>query len=206
MRDTKDLPETAALQPVHKGHIGLIVAGSVITALIVASGLAVVMFGGAAEPVITGVVLLAFGLGWALLALLSSRRTSQPQRWALVPAGLMGALGLAYLAFRPGTGTLEAFGWIWPIALLALVIWMIIQSRRSLRSWSRPVILYPSSRSWPSPRRAGDTRRSGTRKTGPLTPCPASSSTWADTSCTSTAPVPASRPSSLKLASASRPR
>jgi pimeloyl-ACP methyl ester carboxylesterase len=143
MRDTKDLPETAALQPVRKGHIGLIVAGSVITGLIVASGLAVVVFGGAAEPVITGVVLLAFGLGWAMLALLSSRRTSQPQRWALVPAVLMGALGVAYLAFRPGTGTLEAFGWIWPIALLALVIWMIIQSRRSLRSWSRPVILYP---------------------------------------------------------------
>lgn len=54
MRDTKDLPETAALQPVRKGHIGLIVAGSVITGLIVASGLAVVVFGGAAEPVITG--------------------------------------------------------------------------------------------------------------------------------------------------------
>ena len=143
MRDTKDLPETAALQPVRKGHIGLIVAGSVITGLIVASGLAVVVFGGAAEPVITGVVLLAFGLGWAMLALLSSRRTSQPQRWALVPAVLMGALGLAYLAFGPGTGALEAFGWVWPIALFALVIWMIIQSRRSLRSWSRPVILYP---------------------------------------------------------------
>jgi pimeloyl-ACP methyl ester carboxylesterase len=142
MRDTKDLPETAALQPVRKGHIGLIVAGGVFTGLIVASGLAVVVFGGAAEPVITGVVLLAFGLGWAMLALLSSR-TSQPQRWALVPAVLMGALGLAYLAFRPGAGTLEAFGWIWPIALLALVIWMIIQSRRSLHSWSRPVILYP---------------------------------------------------------------
>jgi pimeloyl-ACP methyl ester carboxylesterase len=142
MRDTKDLPETAALQPVRKGHIGLIVAGSVITGLIVASGLAVVVFGGAAEPVITGVVLLAFGLGWAMLAMLSSR-TSQPQRWALVPAVLMGALGLAYLAFRPSAGTLETFGWIWPIALLTLVIWMIIQSRRSLRSWSRPVILYP---------------------------------------------------------------
>ena len=143
MRDTKDLPETAALQPVRKGHIGLIVAGSVITGLIVASGLAVVVFGGAAEPVITGVVLLAFGLGWVMLALLSSRRTSQPQRWALVPAVLMGALGLAYLAFRPGTGALEAFGWVWPIALFALVVWMIIQSRRSLSSWSRPVILYP---------------------------------------------------------------
>jgi hypothetical protein len=48
MRDTRDLQETAALQPVRKGHIGLIVAGSVITGLIAALGLAVVVFGGAA--------------------------------------------------------------------------------------------------------------------------------------------------------------
>jgi ABC-type uncharacterized transport system permease subunit len=78
-----------------------------------------------------------------MLALLSSRRTSQPQRWALVPAVVMGGLGLAYLVFRPGTGVLEAFGWVWAITLFALVVWMIIQSRRSLRSWSGPVILYP---------------------------------------------------------------
>ena len=69
MKDTKDLQETAALQPVRKGHIGLIVAGSVMTGLIVASGLAVVVFGGTAEPVITGVVLLAFGLGWGVIGL-----------------------------------------------------------------------------------------------------------------------------------------
>ena len=72
MRATTNLPETAAVQPVRKGHIGLVVAGSVLTGLIVASGLAVVVFGGAAEPVITGVVLLAFGLGWAMLVSTSS--------------------------------------------------------------------------------------------------------------------------------------
>ncbi|HWN61198.1 MAG TPA: hypothetical protein VNO25_11085 [Streptosporangiaceae bacterium] len=206
MRATTNLPETAAVQPVRKGHIGLVVAGSVLTGLIVASGLAVVVFGGAAEPVITGVVLLAFGLGWAMLAVLSSRRTSQPQRWALVPAVLMGALGLAYLAFRPGTGTLEAFGWVWPIALLALVIWMIIQSRRSLRSWSRPVILYPLFAVLALAAAGGGYQTIRDTQDRSAHACPASSSMSADTSCTSTAPVRAPRPSSLKLASASRPR
>jgi pimeloyl-ACP methyl ester carboxylesterase len=143
MTDTKDLQETAAPQPVREGHIGLIVAGSVMIGLIVAAGLAVVAFDGATEPVITGVVLLAFSLGWMLLALLSSRLTNQPQRWALVPAGFMAVLGFACLVFKPGNGALEVVGWVWPIALFALVIWMIIQTRRSLRSWSRPVILYP---------------------------------------------------------------
>ena len=68
------------------------------TALLLALG----PFGGATEPVITGVVLLAFAAGWALLAALSVRRTDQPQRWAWVPAGVMAAAGLLSLAVRPG--------------------------------------------------------------------------------------------------------
>jgi hypothetical protein len=88
-------------------------------------------------------VLLAFAVGWALLAWLSSRRTDQPQRWSVVPAVFMGVLGFAHLLLRPGDGLLRAFGWVWPIALVVLVVWMVRQSRRSLRSWSRAVILYP---------------------------------------------------------------
>ena len=40
----------------------------------------------ATEHVLTGVVLLAFALGWALLAVLSVRFSDQPQRWAAAPA------------------------------------------------------------------------------------------------------------------------
>jgi pimeloyl-ACP methyl ester carboxylesterase len=111
--------------------------------LILALVLTLLVFGGATEPVISGVALLAFALGWTLLAWLSDRRTDQPQRWAYVPAIFMGVLGLAHLVFRPSDGVLRAFGWVWPIAAAGLAIWMIIQSRRSLRNWSRPVILYP---------------------------------------------------------------
>jgi pimeloyl-ACP methyl ester carboxylesterase len=38
---------------------------------------------------------------------------------------------------------LRAFGWVWPIAAAGLAVWMVIQARRSLHNWSRPVILYP---------------------------------------------------------------
>jgi pimeloyl-ACP methyl ester carboxylesterase len=126
-----------------KGHIGLIVALSMFGGLILALVLTLLVFGGATEPVINGVALLAFALGWTLLAWLSDRRTDQPQRWAYVPAIFMGVLGLAHLVFQPSDGVLRAFGWVWPIAAAGLAIWMIIQSRRSLHNWSRPVILYP---------------------------------------------------------------
>ncbi len=129
--------------PVRRGHIGLIVAASMFGGLILALVLTLLVFGGATEPIISGVALLAFALGWTLLAWLSERRTDQPQRWAYVPAIFMGVLGLAHLVFQPSDGVLRAFGWVWPVAAAGLAIWMIIQSRRSLHNWSRPVILYP---------------------------------------------------------------
>ena len=134
-------PEPAT--PARKGHVGLIVATSMVGGLILALVLTLFVFGGATEPVISGVALLTFALGWAMLAWLSSRRTDQPQRWAYVPAIFMGVLGLAFLVFRPSDGVFRAFGWVWPIAAAGLAIWIIIQARRSLHNWSRVVILYP---------------------------------------------------------------
>jgi pimeloyl-ACP methyl ester carboxylesterase len=101
------------------------------------------VFGGATEPIISGSVLLAFALGWTMLAWLSSRRTDQPQGWAYVPAIFMGVLGLAHVVFRPSDGVLRVFGWVWPIAAAGLAVWLFIQSRRSLHNWSRRVIIYP---------------------------------------------------------------
>jgi pimeloyl-ACP methyl ester carboxylesterase len=131
------------LPPARRGHIGRIVAGSILGGLILALVLSIIVFGGATEPIISGSVLLAFALGWTMLAWLSSRRTDQSQRWAYVPAIFMGVLGLAHLVIRPSDSVLRAFGLVWPIAAAGLAIWMIIQSRRSLHSWSRRGIIYP---------------------------------------------------------------
>jgi pimeloyl-ACP methyl ester carboxylesterase len=140
-QDPSAVPEQ--VRPASKGHVGRIVAASMLTGLILALVLAIIVFGGATEPIISGSVLLAFALGWTMLAWLSSRRTEQPQQWAYVPAIFMCVLGLAHLVFRPSDGVLRAFGWEWPIAAAGLAIWMIVRSRRSLHNWSRPVILYP---------------------------------------------------------------
>lgn len=139
--DPSAAPEQAGPSP--KGHLGLIVALSMLTGLILALVLTVIVFAGATEPVISGVALLAFALGWAMLAWLSRRRTDRPQTWAYVPATVMGVIGLLHLIFRPSDGVLRAFGWGWPIVAAVLAIWMMIQSRRSLHNWSRFVFIYP---------------------------------------------------------------
>jgi predicted benzoate:H+ symporter BenE len=47
---------------------------------VLAAVLPLVVFGSGSEAVITGSALLGFAAGWALLAVLTSRRTTQPQR------------------------------------------------------------------------------------------------------------------------------
>src|SRR5207245_6475613 len=133
----------APARPISKGRVGLMVAGSMFSGLVVALELVVGPFGGAQEHVIMGTALLGWALGWALLAVLSIRWSDQPQRWAVVPAALMALAGASLLLFRPDANGMNLLGWIWPLALIALAVWMTMQARRNLRSLARRVVLYP---------------------------------------------------------------
>ncbi|MFC6007826.1 alpha/beta hydrolase [Angustibacter luteus] len=94
------------------------------------------------EPrAVTGAVLCGFALGWTMLAVLSVRLTDQPQAWAMVPAAFMGLGGLLLLLFGSSVDTV--LSWVWPPTLLALVVWMVVQAHRHLRSRSRRWLLYP---------------------------------------------------------------
>jgi len=137
------LPEPEEAESTGAGHIALIVAGSVVLGLVLALLLDLAVFVGAREHVITGGMLLGFAAGWAALAVLSERWTDQPQRWALVPAVYMAAVGAALLLSTPTNRTLHALGWLWPLTVLALVAWMVRGSRRHLNSRTRPWLLYP---------------------------------------------------------------
>lgn len=119
------------------------IAGSQIAGLALAIFLVTGPVAGGSEPTITGSVLLAFGLGWGLLAILSARITDQPQRWAVVPAASMGLVGLALIVVQPSTDVIGILSWFWPLALVALVVFMVISARASLRSRLRRWVLYP---------------------------------------------------------------
>src|SRR5207253_179223 len=139
----RDRELDAPNRPIRKGHVGLIVAGSVITGFVVALVLVIGPFGGAQEHVIMGTALLGWALGWALLAVLSTRWSNQAQRWAIVPAALMAVAGACLLIVTPDANAMNLLGWIWPLALIALAVWMTVQARRTLRSITRRLILYP---------------------------------------------------------------
>ncbi|WP_198668877.1 alpha/beta hydrolase [Homoserinimonas sp. OAct 916] len=116
-------------------------AGSLATGFVCALLLAAAPFIPATENGVTGAVLLDFGLGWAMLAVLSARFTDQPQRWAAVPALFMGAGGLLLMVF--GSSARVVLDWVWPPALLVLAVWMVLRIHRQLPSRSARWLLYP---------------------------------------------------------------
>ena len=145
---TTTAPTTAAAVPAagrgpRRGPIRRIIAGSLLAGAVLAAVLPLIVFAGAAEPVITGSAMLGFAAGWAMLAVLTSRRTTQPQRWAWVPAAVLGATGVALLVTTPDDPALTAAGWLWPPLLLALAVWTGVRVRRSLTPGSGRWLLYP---------------------------------------------------------------
>jgi pimeloyl-ACP methyl ester carboxylesterase len=125
------------------GPIRRVIAGSLLAGAVLAAVLPLVVFGSGSEAVITGSAMLGFAAGWGMLAVLSTRMTSLPQRWAWVPAAALGATGLWLLITAPDDRVLTAAGWVWPPLLLALAVWMGIRVRRSLAAGSGRWLLYP---------------------------------------------------------------
>jgi len=127
--------------PARPGHIGRIVAGSLATGLVAGLLLMAAPFISPEENGVTGALLCGFAVGWAVLAILSTRYTDQPQRWAAGPALFMGLSGLVLIGV--GSPSRAVLNWVWPPALLALVIWMFLRVRRQLHSRSGRWLLYP---------------------------------------------------------------
>ncbi len=130
-------------RPFGPRRVGSIVAASLISGFVAALVLTIGVLPNSQEPVVTGSALLAFAGSWAAIALLSTRWSDQPQRWAAVPAAAMAIVGLGMVATTPTSHTLDLFGWVWPPFLAAGVVWMIVRARQQLHSHARRWMLYP---------------------------------------------------------------
>jgi pimeloyl-ACP methyl ester carboxylesterase len=124
-----------------RSHVGGVVAGSLAAGLAAAVILSFLPVGTVDADFSTAMVLFGFALGWALMAVLSTRFTDQPQRWAVAPAIFM-ALSAALVLLAPD-GMVDALGWVWPPALLVLVVWVWVRARRELHSRARVWLLNP---------------------------------------------------------------
>lgn len=116
--------------------LGSIIAGAAL-ALTLLAGLAPA----GSEALVTGSVLFAFGLGWGLMAVLSTRFSAQPQGWTAVPALFLGSIGLGLIGLQPGSAAMDLLSWLWPPLIAALALWMILQLRANLRGRGRWLVV-----------------------------------------------------------------
>ena len=122
--------------------IGRVIAASMVTGAVSAALLVFAVLPGSPEPVIVGATLLAFSLGWAMLAWLTSRVTAFPQRWAYVPAGVLATAGVATLVARPTEPSMTQLSWLWAPLLVALAVFVAWRTRKDIPG--RPaLIVYP---------------------------------------------------------------
>jgi pimeloyl-ACP methyl ester carboxylesterase len=77
-----------------------------------------------------------------MLAWLTTRLTTSPQRWAYVPATLMAASGATLLVVDPGEPTMSRLAWVWAPALVVLAVWVQMRTRRSVPG-RRRLLIYP---------------------------------------------------------------
>jgi pimeloyl-ACP methyl ester carboxylesterase len=122
------------------GIICSLIAGAVL-AVTFAFAIAFTVARGSSEPLVTGSVLLAFGLGWGLMGFLSRRFSHQPQTWTAVPAIVLGTIGIGLVVFQPGPAVMDFLSWLWPLAIAGLAIWMVIQVRLNLRGAGRWLVV-----------------------------------------------------------------
>lgn len=124
-----------------RGHPGAVVFGSLAAGLAAAAVLPFLPVTPVDPDFSTSMVLFGWALGWAFLAVLSTRFTDQPQRWAVVPSVFMAVAGASVLVAPDSV--VDALGWIWPPALLVLAVWAWAHARRELHSRTRLWLLNP---------------------------------------------------------------
>jgi pimeloyl-ACP methyl ester carboxylesterase len=114
------------------GPLGRVIATSLGAGAVAAAALTFAVLPDASEGTIVGAILVAFGAAWALLARLSTRMTTRPQRWANVPAAALATSGVALLALTPDEPTMTDLAWVWAPALVVLGAWIARRSRQNI--------------------------------------------------------------------------
>ena len=124
------------------GPLGRVTFASMATGLV---GAAVLVFGvapNASESRVISAAILAFAAAWAMLARLTTRMTTRPQRWAYVPATVMATAASVLAAGNPGEPSMTRLAWVWAPALVVLAVWVERRTRRDIPGLSR-LLVYP---------------------------------------------------------------
>lgn len=110
---------------------GLIIPGGILAGLGLGTYLTIAgPLAGVEEPSMGGIILVCFAGGWLLISLLSPLTGERFQWWPLIPGGILGIIGLILLGGGPALQVLKVIGYAWPLALVALGIYLLVKRQR----------------------------------------------------------------------------
>jgi hypothetical protein len=107
---------------------GWFIPGGILTGLGAGTGLITSSLGNRLSGDEGGWFLLVFAAGWLLIPIMTAIFARETHWWALIPAGIIGLVGLAVLYGGVFMDTLEWVGKLWPIALIiagGLLLWKV---------------------------------------------------------------------------------
>lgn len=110
-------------------EIGLLIPGGILAGIALGVYLITGPYAGQIEENQGGIFLLAFSAGWALISLLSLVSKQGFQWWPLIPGGIIGLVGLAVMRGGAAMQLLEILGYVWPLALVAVGVYILLKRR-----------------------------------------------------------------------------
>lgn len=110
-------------------EIGLLIPGGILAGIALGVYLITGPYAGQIEENQGGIFLLAFSAGWALISLLSLVSKQGFQWWPLIPGGIIGLVGLAVMRGGAAMQLLEILGYAWPLALVAVGVYILLKRR-----------------------------------------------------------------------------
>ncbi len=126
------------------GPSGRVIASSMATGTGSAAIVVFAVLPSAPESTIVGATLIAFALGWAMLAWLTTRLTASPQQWAYGPAAFLATAGAGLVVAGPGEPTMTQLAWVWAPMLVALGVYVARRTRQNVRGRGA-LLVYPAA-------------------------------------------------------------
>jgi hypothetical protein len=112
---------------------GLLIPGGILAGIAAGAALVEGPYQSLSEPAKGGVFLLAFAAGWVLISLLSfyTEGIRNWSYWPLFPAAGLLLLGGTLVSGELGLKALEVTGQGWPVALIAIGLYLVLRRKSS---------------------------------------------------------------------------
>lgn len=109
-------------------EVGLLIPGGILSGIGLSAYLLEGPFSGLDGSQEGGIFFLSFALGWGLITVLSAV-IRDFQWWPLIPGGIMAGIGSLLMLGEPGLKVLELIGKAWPLALIAVGLYLAFWRR-----------------------------------------------------------------------------